>query len=128
MCESNFGTNQDRKESNPLLQALATLIIQKQMSRSFGTSSSYRSCTPFGRSTVSKGLAKVSHTFSPRKIVLPKLRPHFSLVLPSEARQWRNDSLHNRYSNPHVSPRDFFYFSPYAMFRQGILLVRIVRG
>ena len=58
--------------------SICDIRIQKQMSRSFGKSSSYRSCTPFGLSTSSKGLAKVSHTFSPQKIVLPKLRPHCS--------------------------------------------------
>ncbi len=58
--------------------SICDIRIQKQMSRSFGKSSSYRSCTPFGWSTISKGLAKVSHTFSPKKIALPKLRPHCS--------------------------------------------------
>ncbi|MBU0999577.1 hypothetical protein KKG24_04765, partial [Patescibacteria group bacterium] len=66
--------------------SICDIQIQKQMSRSFGKSSSYRSCTPFGLSTSSKGLAKVSHTFSPLKIVLPKLRPHCSATCPETSR------------------------------------------
>ena len=66
--------------------SICDIRIQKQISRSFGKSSSYRSCTPFGLSTSSKGLAKVSHTFSPLKIVLPKLRPHCPATCPNT---WR---------------------------------------
>ena len=62
---------------NLILSQFLPARIQKRLAECFVKYSSYRSCTPFGLSTSSKGLVKVSHTFSPQKIVLPKLRPHF---------------------------------------------------
>ena len=64
--------------------SICDIRIQKQLSRSFGKSSSYRSCTPFTFWIQNvQGLAKVSHTFSPQKIALPKLRPHCSATCPN---------------------------------------------
>jgi hypothetical protein len=65
-----------------------------KISLGFVKSSSYRSCTPFGWSTISKGLEKVSHTFSPQKIVFAKPSPHlnsasFSVPEQYTFRTWR---------------------------------------
>src|SRR3989344_1439279 len=85
--------------------SICDIQIQKQMSRSFGKSFPQRIVLPKLRPHCSatclntwraEHQRKMSFPFS-RKISPPpnqESKEHFSLVLPSEARQWRNDSFH----------------------------------
>ena len=85
--------------------SICDIRIQKQMSRSFGKSLSPKKCFAKTSSALFRHLPetlraehrrKMSFPFS-RKISPPpyqRSKEHFSSVLPSEARQWRNDSFH----------------------------------
>ena len=67
-----------------------------------------------------KGLAKVSHTFSPLKIVLPKLRPHCPATCPNT---WRAEPRKK-------NTLSFFKrnFTPAKSRKQGVFFFRGCRG
>ncbi|MBP7805272.1 MAG: hypothetical protein KA052_03595 [Candidatus Pacebacteria bacterium] len=87
--------------------SICDIRIQKQMSRSFGKSFPQKIVLPKLRPHCSTTCPNTWRAEHRRKMSFPFLRKispppyqrskeHFSSVLPSEARQWRNDSFHIR--------------------------------
>ena len=85
--------------------SICDIRIQKQMSRSFAKSFPqkivFAKLRPHCSATLPETLRaehqrKMSFPFSRKNSPPPnqESKEHFSLVLPSEARQWRNDSFH----------------------------------
>ena len=85
--------------------SICDIRIQKQMSRSFGKSFPQKIVLPKLRPHCSATCPNTWRAEHQRKMFFPlskeispppnqESKEHFSLVLPREARQWRNDSFH----------------------------------
>jgi len=83
--------------------SICDIRIQKQMSRSFGKSFPQKNSFAKTSSALFRHLPETLRAEHQRKMSFPfsrknspppnqKSKEHFSLVLPSEARQWRNDT------------------------------------